>query len=188
MISDYLPGRAPSTFVGPSHFQSVPGGYLKILGPVLAGQLLTAGLAWSQDTTSRPVPPPPRAQPADTSRLLKPLPAFFSSALVPGLGQALLDRKLTGALFMAWEGVTLGMTLKAGSELRYLERIEADSSRLEQKRQEQQDWLVLLVFNHVFAGLEAFVSSHLQDFPSDVRLRAAPRGLGFQATVPFRVP
>jgi hypothetical protein len=133
--------------------------------------------------------PGPMAGAQDSaSRGPKPLPAFFASAAVPGLGQALLGRKLTGALFMTWEGVTLGMTLKAASELRFLERTAADSSRLEQKRQERQDWLVLLLFNHIFAGLEAFVSSHLQDFPSDVKLRAAPRGLGFETTIPFRLP
>ncbi len=133
-------------------------------------------------------PSRPALQVLDTTQRIRPLPAFFTSALVPGLGQALLDRKLTGGLFMAWEGLTLGMTLKAASELRFLERTGADSSRLEQKRQERQDWLVLLIFNHVFAGLEAFVSSHLQDFPSDVKLRAGPRGLGFQATIPVRLP
>jgi hypothetical protein len=146
--------------------------------------LLTAIPALAQDTTTAPRPVPAR----DTTGNLRPLPAFFLSAAVPGLGQALLDRKLTGALFMAWEGVTLGMTLKAAHELRFLERTEADSSRLEQKRQERQDWLVLLIFNHLFAGLEAFVSSHLQDFPADVKFRAAPRGLGVSARVPFRAP
>jgi len=124
----------------------------------------------------------------DTTHGIRPLPAFFASALVPGLGQALLDRKLTGGLFMAWEGVTLGMTLKAASELRFLERTTSDSGRLEQKRQERQDWLVLLIFNHLFAGLEAFVSSHLQDFPSDVKFRTAPRGFGIEAVIPVRFP
>lgn len=154
----------------------------------MAGHFLAAATVRAQDTTSRPVVPQPVAQPADTLHYLKPLPAFFHSAFIPGWGQAKLDRKLTGALFMAWEGLTLGMTLKAASELRFLEQTEADSSRLEQKRQERQDWLVLLVFNHLFAGLEAFVSSHLQDFPTDVKFRAAPRGIGVQAVVPFRLP
>jgi hypothetical protein len=87
-----------------------------------------------------------------------------------------------------WEGLTIGMSLKADGEVRYLRRIDADSARLESKKQERQDWLILLVFNHLFAGLEAFVSSHLQDFPSDVRLRAAPRGFGAQAVIPIRLP
>jgi hypothetical protein len=142
----------------------------------------------AQDTVTVVRPSAPVVQPPDTTHNLRPLPAFFLSALIPGLGQAILDRKLTGGLFMAWEGLTLGMTLKAAHELRFLERTEADSSRLEQKRQERQDWLVLLIFNHLFAGLEAFVSSHLQDFPADVRLRAMPRGLGFEARIPTRWP
>ncbi len=146
------------------------------------------GSAAAQDTTQLGRPPRIAPAPIDTTRGIRPLPAFFASALVPGLGQALVDRKLTGGLFMAWEGVTLGMTLKASSELHFLERTGADSGRLEQKRQERQDWLVLLIFNHLFAGLEAFVSSHLQDFPSDVKLRATPRGLGVQAAVPVRFP
>ena len=133
-------------------------------------------------------PPPPVLQPPDTTHALRPLPAFFASALLPGLGQAMLDRKLTGGLFMLWEGGTLGMTLKAAHELRFLERTAADSGRLEQKRQERQDWLILLAFNHLFAGLEAFVSSHLQDFPADVRLRVVPGGLGIGARIPARWP
>ena len=89
---------------------------------------------------------------------------------------------------MTWEGVTLGMYLKARGEVRYLERVAADSTRLDAKKRERQDWLVLLGFNHLFAGLEAYVSSQLQDFPGDVRLRPAPHGYGVEAVIPFRIP
>ena len=147
------------------------------------------GAAWGQDTTARPVIPPLSRPPArDSLHRLRPLPAFFHSLLIPGWGQAKLDRKLTASLFLAWEGLTLGMSLKAAGEVRYLDRIGADTARIESKKQERQDWLVLLAFNHLFAGLEAFVGSHLQDFPADVRLRAAPRGIGVQASLPFRLP
>jgi hypothetical protein len=125
---------------------------------------------------------------ADSGRSLKPLPAFFQSLLLPGWAQAKLDRKLTASLFVAWEGVTLGMTLKAAKDLRFLHRIGADSGRIAAKKQERQDWIVLLAFNHLFAGLEAYVSSQLQDFPRDVKLRAAPGGVGLEARVPFRIP
>jgi hypothetical protein len=160
--------------------------------------------AGAPDTGRRPVPPP---GPPDTAgagagagrpdtagkapvvvHRLKPLPAFFQSLLIPGWSQSKLDRKLTGSLFVSWEGVTLGMFLKARGEVRYLQRIGADSSRITAKLRERQDWLVLLGFNHLFAGLEAYVASQLQDFPADVRLRAAPGGLGFEAVVPFRIP
>jgi hypothetical protein len=148
---------------------------------LVVGLLLAPSLsAQTPDSTAIPS--------SDTIRRLRPLPAFFHSLLIPGWAQAKLDRKLTASLFLAWEGLTLGMSLKAGGEVRYLERIEADSARLESKRQERQDWLILLAFNHLFAGLEAFVSSHLQDFPADVRIRAVPQGIGVGASIPFRLP
>jgi len=81
------------------------------------------------------------------------------------------------------------MAAKADGEVKYLRRTYSDSSaRVIDKKKERQDWLILLAFNHLFAGLEAFVSSQLQDFPADVKLRAAPRGIGAQAVVPFRLP
>jgi hypothetical protein len=140
-----------------------------------------------------PVPRPDTAvtspQPPVTSRPLRPLPAFFHSLLIPGWAQSKLDRKLTAALFVAWEGLTLGMAVKADGEVKYLRRTYSDSTaRVTDKKKERQDWLILLAFNHLFSGLEAFVSSQLQDFPSDVKLRAAPRGIGVQAVVPFRLP
>jgi hypothetical protein len=159
------------------------------LGLLLVGQVFVTSLAWAQDTTSRPVIPPVSPPVAvDTLHRLKPMPAFLHSLLIPGWAQAKLDRKLTASLFLGWEGLTLGMSLKAAGEVSYLNRIGADSARIASKKQERQDWLILLAFNHLFAGLEAFVGSHLQDFPADVRLRPVPRGIGVQASVPFRLP
>jgi len=109
------------------------------------------------------------------------------SLTLPGWAQAKLDRKLTAGLFVMWEGVTLGMALKAAQEVGYLRRVGADSSRVKGKQRERQDWLVLLAFNHLFAGLEAYVSSQLQDFPADVRLRTVPGAVRLEAAVPFRL-
>jgi hypothetical protein len=46
---------------------------------------------------------------------------------------------------------------------------------------------VLLVFNHLFAGLEAYVSGHLADFPDDLSVRAVPGGVAATVSVPFRL-
>ena len=128
--------------------------------------------------------PPPSM--ADTLvRPISPMGAFWRSFLLPGWGQARLDRKLTGGIFLAWEGVTLGMSLKTRHELAYLRR--TDSERADTKRREHEDWVVLLVFNHLFAGLEAYVSAHLADFPGDLRLQAVPGGFGGSVSVPFRL-
>jgi hypothetical protein len=120
---------------------------------------------------------------------VSPMGAMFRSFLVPGWGQAKLHRKLTGALFVTWEGVTLGMALKTNHELQYLRR--TGSGSIKAKQQERQDWLVLLAFNHLFSGIEAYVSSHLWDFPGDLSISAAPLpegGFGASVRLPIRLP
>jgi hypothetical protein len=118
-------------------------------------------------------------------RYISPLNALWRSLLLPGWGQARLNRKLAGGILVGWEGVTLGMTLKTRSELRYLRRV--GSVRADDKRQEHEDWIVLLAFNHLFAGLEAFVSAHLADFPGDLRFQAVPGGVGASVSLPIRL-
>jgi hypothetical protein len=86
---------------------------------------------------------------------------------------------------VAWEAVTLGMTLKTRHELEYLRR--NNSERADSKRQEHEDWVVLLAFNHLFAGLEAYVSAHLADFPGDLRVEALPRGVGASVSLPIQI-
>jgi hypothetical protein len=131
----------------------------------------------------QPAPTQDSARAADTVRVppfriqppIAPLGAFGRSLLVPGWGQAALGRRVTGAVFVFWEGVTLAMTLKAAHQLHYLEAI-GDSARIESKRQEIQDWAVLLAFNHLVAGAEAFVSAYLWDFPVELEARTLPGG------------
>jgi hypothetical protein len=124
---------------------------------------------------------------SDTTKrqYISPANALWRSMLLPGWGQARLNRKLAGGIFIGWESVTLGMTLKTRSELRYLRRV--GSVRGNDKRQEHEDWIVLLAFNHLFSGLEAYVSAHLADFPGDLRFQAVPGGVGATVSLPVRV-
>ncbi len=152
-----------------------------MLPPALSG----SGQLAAQDSAAV-APQSPMPVPGER-RAPSPMNAFFRSFLVPGWGQAKLDRKLTAGLLIAWEGVTLGMSLKTRHELAYLRR--TGSERAEDKRREHEDWLVLLGFNHLFAGLEAYVSAHLSDFPKDLKLRAVPGGgFGAEYSVPLRIP
>jgi hypothetical protein len=138
------------------------------------------------------VPSALAASPADTlysKAPISPMGGFWRSLLIPGWGQAKVNRKLTGALFVAWEGVTLGMSIKTSHELSYLRAV--GSERVKSKEKEQQDWLVLLGFNHLFSAIEAYVSSHLWEFPSDLEINAAPTpggGFGASVSLPFRLP
>jgi hypothetical protein len=136
----------------------------------------------SADTTTVALP---RTAADSLALRTSPMNAFWRSFLLPGWGQAKLGRKLTGGIFIAWEGTTLAMSLKTRHELAYLRR--TNSGRADDKRREHEDWLVLLGFNHLFAGLEAYVSGHLSDFPGDLRLQAVPGGVGAAISVPIQV-
>lgn len=121
--------------------------------------------------------------PADTMHQgVRPMGAFLRSLVLPGWGQVATGRPMTGATFVAWEGVTVMMTLKAQQEANYFKAIH--SANLRHKRQEVQDWIVLWVFNHFLSGAEAYVSAHLRDFPPDLKVRAFPGGIG--VSIPFR--
>lgn len=126
-----------------------------------------------QDTSRRdtiPVPqfrfPPP----------VPPLGAMWRSLLLPGWGQAVLHRRVTGAVFVFWEGLSLTMTLKAHDQLGFLRQTNGDTLAVRLKKQEVQDWAVVLAFNHLMAAAEAFVSAELWDFPAELEARALAGG------------
>jgi hypothetical protein len=169
-----------------------PGGLLLLLVAVPAPLLAQDSAAVARPDSAVAVDSVPPAARPDTIYArapVSPMGALFRSILIPGWGQAKLQRKLTGALFVTWEGVTLGMAIKSSHELQYLRR--TGSGSIKAKSQEKQDWLVLLAFNHPFSGIEAYVSAHLWDFPNDLEVSAAPLpdgGFGASIRVPFRIP
>ena len=134
---------------------------------------------------SAPAVPRPATAADSLALRTSPMAAFWRSFLLPGWGQARVGRKLTAGIFLAWEGTTAAMSLKTRHELAYLRR--TNSLRAEDKRREHEDWLVLLGFNHLLAGLEAYVSGHLTDFPPDLHVRALPGGVGASISIPFRL-
>jgi hypothetical protein len=136
---------------------------------------------------------------------LSPRRAFIYSLLVPGYSQSVLGRGKTGSLIVAFESVALVMIRESAGSLREARRNVADSvivsyvnaagqpevrfertpfSRaLVRARQEQfEDWVAVLVGNHLFAGIDAFVAAHLWDVPMEVALRSSSgtRGLAFR--------
>jgi hypothetical protein len=163
--------------------------------------LATVLLGAAAPTATAQFPPPmPRPTASDSARAadtipvppfrvrppISPLGAFGRSLLVPGWGQAVLGRRVTGAFFVFWEGLTITMTIKARRQLDYFNEVGTDEQRAA-KLQEIEDWVVLLVFNHLFAGAEAFVSAYLWDFPVELEQRVLPGDrLGVGARIPIR--
>lgn len=128
---------------------------------------------------------PPVVTAADSSRRIGPMGAFWRSFLVPGWGQAALGRRTAAGVFVVVEGATLAMTVKTMREVSYLRRV--GSARLDDKEQEREDWLVLLAFNHLLAGLEAYVSAQLWDFPGDLQIRRTPDGAAAEVRLPVQL-
>ena len=145
--------------------------------------------------------------------------AFFSSVLLPGLGQARLDRPNAGALFVTVELVSIVMARRTAYNLAYARAHRGDSivSRyavdangrpvvdslgrpvvaeylpnyfgadlIRSRRTQYEDWIALLIFNHLISGADAYVAAHLWDLPGQVAVSATPRGVGFAARIVFR--
>ncbi len=115
---------------------------------------------------------------------ITPRGAFLRSLVIPGWGQARLGRNVTGGIFLLFEGVAATMVWKANWQLTWA---RTRGKFVASHRQEREDWIVLLVFNHLLAATEAYVSALLYDFPAALKTQALPGGgVGVGVTIPLR--
>lgn len=166
------------------------------------------------DSVATPLPVSPVAtSPTQRGRFTPPLTprrAFLYSLVLPGLGQARLDRGTSGALFASVELAALTMVQRSRANVREARRYRADSlpseftvgpdgvlqpvgtvperfdaDLLRARRLHVEDWLAVIAFNHLFGAADAFVAAQLWDVP--VQLSAYPRqgGAVLVATVRF---
>ena len=49
-------------------------------------------------------------------------------------------------------------------------------ARVRARRTHYEDWIAVLIFNHLFSGADAFVAAQLWDLPARVGVRPAPDG------------
>ncbi len=164
--------------------------------------------------SARPTTPNPgaRSQAAPFGRFTPPISprrAFLNSALLPGLGQARLERGSSGALFAAVELAALVMLRRSGADLREARRYQADTlprnftvtgdtvvrsgillgrydeDLIRTRRLHVEDWLAVIAFNHLFSGADAFVAAQLWDLPLKVSALPSRRGALFVASLAF---
>lgn len=165
-----------------------------------------------------PAPPPElrtsptAATPTPASRRqppVRPRNAFLYSLVMPGFGQAKIDRGYAGALFFSVEVVAFAMLRQAEIDLHYAQKhshdstlvvltyeqdsatgalrrdstgapipstfgyARYDSARVAARKTHVEDWLAVLIFNHLIAGADAFVAAQLWDLPAHVHPLAA---------------
>jgi len=139
---------------------------------------------------------------------LSPKKAFLYSLLLPGYSQSVLGRNRAGALEMAFEAVALSMVRISAADVREARRFLADSvpvsyvnaagalqtvyqrtiytqALLRSRRAHLEDWIAVLVGNHLFSAADAFVAANLWDLPTEVSLRATPHGADLALSVPW---
>jgi hypothetical protein len=131
---------------------------------------------------------------------IRPKTALFRSLLVPGWGQASLDRGTAGATYFAIEAGSIAMLIFAKKELVVAKRAARDSTflndstlgpppelggRVRVRSQQVQDWAALIFFNHLFSAADAFVSAHLWDVRVQVHGGQELRSAGVSATIPW---
>lgn len=150
---------------------------------------LRAGRADSARAATPATPPATTGHDTLAGPPISPRSAFVRSLFVPGLGQAALERGTAGAIFVSLEALSLLMTIKSKRDLRVARRLEADSvfqgieadgdtvfshpvaGRVRARKQHVEDWVALLIFNHLFAAADAFVAAQLWDVPVRVSVQ-----------------
>ena len=169
------------------------------LAAVVGLWVLAAGRAGAQDTARVAIDTvAPRLQ---LRPPLSPPRAFVYSLALPGYAQSVLGRGRTGTLLLAFESVALIMIRESAGSLREARRNRADSvivsyvndagdpavryertpfsGALVRARQEQlEDWIAVLVGNHLFSAIDAYVAAHLWDVPMEVAYRSSARARG----------
>ncbi len=63
----------------------------------------------------------------------------------------------------------------------YVPRNPNLAGRVRARRSQLEDWLAVVVFNHLFAGADAYVSANLADFDANVQVSSAEQRVGFRA-------
>ncbi|MDB4905761.1 MAG: hypothetical protein JWO05_545 [Gemmatimonadetes bacterium] len=139
---------------------------------------------------------------------LSPRRAFLTSFLLPGSAQSILGRNKAAVLFLAFEGAAISMIHESSADVREARRGLGDSvivafpetaggtpttipgrftdALVRTRKSHVEDWIAVLVANHLFAGADAYVASHLWDVPIELAVKATGQGTAVVASLHWR--
>ncbi|HEX7939111.1 MAG TPA: hypothetical protein VF483_08970 [Gemmatimonadaceae bacterium] len=129
---------------------------------------------------------------------ISPRRAFLTSLLLPGYGQSALGRKRSGAMILAMEALAVVMVRESTLGVREARRNAADSiivsyvdatgasavryertgfptALIKARKSHLEDWVAVLIANHLFAGTDALVAAMLWDLPAEVAVDGGRR-------------
>ncbi len=177
-----------------------------LVGAAFVG-LAAAANAQVDSTSARQA----RINPADTVRPpITPKRAFLLALVAPGSAQNILGRHRAAAAFVGVEAMSIAMLRESGADLRearlqlgdslVLSYVDANGERLatptlqrrrfetnevQSRRSHVEDWIALLIANHLFAACDAFVAASLWDVPAHVALTGTRNRLSIIARIPW---
>ena len=155
-----------------------------MLSKSLAILVLCASMLGAQDSTATIIR---TAVPDSFKPPISPKAAFLLSLAFPGAAQNRLGRNRVGAGIIAVEAMSIAMMRESGADVAQARRQSGDSlvmsyidesgnkttpikqrrrfgdDEVSSRRSHVEDWIALLVANHLFAACEAFVSASLWD-------------------------
>jgi hypothetical protein len=142
---------------------------------------------------------------------LTPKRAFLYSFIAPGLGQSILGRHKAAAGFLLVEAISAIMIRESSADVQEARRIANDSvvvsyvdglgnvlatprvdapqfnsAYVHARQAHVEDWIALLVANHLLAGADAFVAANLWDVGAHLGLRLAPGSATMSASFKLR--
>ena len=130
---------------------------------------------------------------------ISPRRAFLYSLIAPGYAQSVLGRHRAGALQLAFEGVALTMIRISAADVREARRMVADSvivqyvdedgipavryqrtnfptSLVRSRQAHLEDWIAVLLANHLFSAADGYVAALLWDLPAEVAVQPGASG------------
>jgi hypothetical protein len=118
--------------------------------------------------------------------------------VLPGWGQAEVDRPVRGAFYFAAEAASLWMVVKSQAKLASARRgapppagdgQDGDTPLVEGRTSQRENWIVLSVFVALMSGVDAWVSAHLYDFEGELEPpEDGTAGVQLRYSVPLEVP
>ncbi|HTJ22583.1 MAG TPA: hypothetical protein VL383_09325 [Gemmatimonadaceae bacterium] len=166
---------------------------------LLVAAVVPAG-AQRPDTVARTsVAPPDSLKPPITPRR-----AFLYSFVAPGYSQSILGRHKAAMAFLFVEAVSIAMIRESAADVHEARRTANDTivvaygpggsppttatprfsgAEVRTREAHVEDWVALLVANHLFAGADAFVAAHLWDVPAHLGFRVLPGGAAVSASL-----
>ncbi len=141
-----------------------------------------------------------RASAADSLKPpISPRRAFLYSFLMPGSAQSVLGRHKAATAFLLIEAIGVSMIRESAADAHEARRMATDtiivswvdaagnlqktatpppfsSKEVRTRDAHVEDWVALVIANHLLSGADAFVASHLWDVPARLAIRVIPGG------------